>query len=251
MNIFLEGDPALTVSLFGLLMFLGWLLGARFARRAQAQHTLTRFDDAALALFGLLLAFCFSGAAARFDLRKKLVLQEATAIGDFSGTSSLLAEPEHTQFAREVKSYVALRLAFGHMQLDDPQMGALLSRTRATQDRLCALVAQAVRNLNTPTAHEPLIDNMNAFTTAYENRLQSLRDSMPESIVAVLMLFGVFSTFTMGRVAEGTRRGSALAYIVLVALVFWIILDLEKPRRGWLRTSQQPMMELAAHLSGS
>jgi hypothetical protein len=137
------------------------------------------------------------------------------------------------------------------MHFDDAKMPALLSRTRASQDRLCGLVAQTVRNLNTPTAHEPLIDTMNAFTTAYENRLQSLRDSMPESIVAMLMLFGVFSTFTMGRVAEGTRRGSALAYIALVAMVFWIVLDLEMPRRGWLRVSQRPMQELAAHLSGS
>jgi hypothetical protein len=201
-------------------------------------------------LFGLLLAFCFSGAAARYDLRKRLVLNEATAIGDFAGTSSLLAEPEHTQFAREVKGYVALRLTFGQLHLDDAQMPALLSRTRAAQDRICALVAQAVRNLNTPSAHEPLIDNMNEFTTAFENRLQGLRDNIPESIVAMLMLFGVFSTFTMGRVAEGTRRGSALAYIALVALVFWIILDLEMPRRGWLLVSQRPMEELAAHLSG-
>jgi hypothetical protein len=251
MNMFLEYDPALTGSVFGLLMFLGWLIGARMARRAQAQHTLSRFDDAALALFGLLLAFCFSGAASRYDLRKKLVLDEATAIGDFSGACSVLAEPERTQVADELKRYVALRLEFGQLHLDDAQMPALVTRTRASQDRLCALVAQAVRTLNTPSAHTSLINTMNEFTTAYENRLQSLRDSMPESIVAILMLFGVFSTFTMGRVAEGARRGSAFAYIALVGLVFWIVLDLEMPRRGWLRVPEWPMHELASHLSGS
>jgi hypothetical protein len=248
MYIFIKYDAPVTASLFAVLMLAGWLFGARVARRSQGVHALTRFDDAALALFGLLMAFCFSGAASRYDLCQRLVLDEATAIGDFSGTSSVLAEPEHSQLAREIRAYVGLRLVFGRTRMDDPQMPALMARTRGAQDRLGTLATHAVQSLNTPTLHMPLINNLNAVTTAYDNRLQGLRDKLPESIVFILMAFGVFSTFTMGRVADGARRGSAFAYVALVATVFWIILDLEMPSRGWLRASQQPMEELAAHL---
>ncbi|MEY4578307.1 MAG: hypothetical protein RL701_3010 [Pseudomonadota bacterium] len=116
----------------GLLMLAGWWAGARSGGGNAADSELSRFEDGALALFGLLLAFCFSGAAARYDTRKQLVLAEATAIGDFAGTAK--------------------------------------------------------------------------------------------------------------------RLGSAIAYTALVALVFWVTMALEHARRGLLRISQRPMLELAAHL---
>jgi hypothetical protein len=52
----------------------------------------------------------------------------------------------------------------------------------------------------------------------------------------------------MGRLADGTRRGPALAYVALVSLVLWVTLDMENPRRGLLRVSQQPMEEVQANL---
>jgi hypothetical protein len=248
MTLFLRYDAGLTACVFAALMVAGWRLGAYLARRAAAPLSLSRFDDGALALFGLLLAFCFSGSAARYDARKKLVLDEATAIGDFAGTAAVLAEPERGQLLREVHGYIAQRLVFGDMRYDDPNLLSLMARTRASQGRIAALVARAVRTLNTTTVHVALVNNLNAMTTAHDNQLQGLREHIPESIVGMLLAFGVFSTFTMGRLPDNKRPEPAIAYIALVALVFWVTLDLEMPRRGLLRVSQQPMQEVLENL---
>jgi hypothetical protein len=248
MTFFLKYDAALNACFFAVLMVAGWRLGVNIGLRSSKAQAMSRFDDGALALFGLLMAFCFSGSAARYDVRKKLVLNEATAIGDFAGTTAVLAEPERSQLMRELRSYTAERLVFGHMRMDDPGLPALMARTRAAQARIGVLVRQTVRSLNTTTVHVALVNNLNAMTTAHENQLQGLRDHVPESIVAMLLAFGVFSTFTMGRLVDGGRPGPALAYITLVAMVFWVTLDLEMPRRGLLRVSQQPMEEVAAQL---
>jgi hypothetical protein len=248
MPLFIAYDAWVSALCLGLLMLGGWWAGARFGGGNAADTELSRFDDGALALFGLLLAFCFSGAAARYDTRKQLVLAEATAIGDFAGTAALMAEPQRTQLLREVHAYTEQRLSFGKLRLDDPAQPTLERQLRALQNRIGALVAACVQQGNTPSAHEPLIDTFNAMSTALENRAQGLRDHMPESIVCMLFAFAIFSTFTMGRAADGKRLGSAIAYTALVALVFWVTMDLEHPRRGLLRVSQRPMLELAAHL---
>jgi hypothetical protein len=248
MHFLAHQEPITWAFVLALLMALAWKLGARLGRCKSTETELTRFDDGALALFGLLLAFCFSGAATRYEARKSLVLDEATAIGDFAGTVSLLAEPQRALLLRELHVYVAQRIAFGSIRLHDPALPGLLRDSRATQARIAALVAQAVHAGNTQSVHEPLVDTLNALTTAYQNRLQGLRDHMPDAILVMLVVFAVFSSFTMGRAPSGKTAGSALAYAALVALVFGVILDLETPRRGYLRVSQQPMHDLADNL---
>jgi hypothetical protein len=248
MSTVLQYDPAVTATLFAIFMIVAWRIGIRMGQRAKTPEVLSRFDDGGLALFGLVLAFCFAGAANRYESRKLLVLNEATAIGDFAGTIAVLAEPERSQLARELRAYVAQRLTYGHTRFDDPAMTTLMATTRASQTRMGTLVERAIRGANTTSVHTPLINTWNALTTSHENRLNASRDHIPGSVVLMLLVFGFFSTYTMGRLADGTRRGSALAYVALVSLVFWVTMDMETPRRGFLRVSQQPMEEIATQL---
>lgn len=66
-----------------LLLELGRKLGRR--RRGQdgegAGAGLGVVEGAVFTLMGLLVAFTFSGAASRFDLRRQLIVEEANAIG--------------------------------------------------------------------------------------------------------------------------------------------------------------------------
>ena len=248
MRFVLQFDPALTACVFVLLMALAWRIGIRVGQRSEIERVYSRFDDGALALFGLVLAFSFAGAAARYDFRKKLVLSEATALGDFSGTIVMLAEPQRSQLVREVHRYVEERLLYGRLKFEDPKTAPLMADTRSTQGRITALVEQAIRSGNTPSVHTPLVNNLNQFTTAYDNRLQGQMDHIPGTVGLMLVLFGLFSTYTMGRLADGMRGVSALGYMVFVGLVFWVTLDMETPRRGFLHVSQHPMEELQHNL---
>ena len=76
---------------FAVAMFLGMLafaeVGRRIARRRAshdpdgAWHGTGIVDGAIFGLFGLVIAFTFSGAASRLDARRNLIVEEVNAIG--------------------------------------------------------------------------------------------------------------------------------------------------------------------------
>src|SRR5262245_57741494 len=84
-------DPIFVATLFAGGLFLGMLLLVEVGRRIGlrriavdingAREGLGVVDGAVFGLLGLLVAFTFSGAAARFDLRRDLIVQETNAIG--------------------------------------------------------------------------------------------------------------------------------------------------------------------------
>src|SRR5271155_4562494 len=76
-------------------------------------------DGAVFGLMGLLLAFSFSGAEARFEVRRQLIVQETNAIGTAYLRVDLLPEAAQPQIRDDFRAYVDARLAFyKHMNSD-------------------------------------------------------------------------------------------------------------------------------------
>ncbi|AKU99513.1 hypothetical protein AKJ09_06177 [Labilithrix luteola] len=254
MDLFIRLDAWLSAFIFAGLMIVGWFAGslARTPRLAESTPS-TRIEDASLALFGLLLAFCFSGAASRYEARKELLRDDAIAIGELATVGSALEEPDRHELTREIRSYVEQRLTFGPMRLDDPKMAQVIREGQDAQARIWTVVKHVIANKNTPTIHAPLVNAYNGVTAAHDKRLHGVRNQVSGSIVLMLVLFGVFTTFTMGRLHDrheekATSRLRIGAYVSLVALVFAVTIDLEQPRRGLLLVSQAPMAELLTSL---
>lgn len=249
MDFFVIQDAWISALFFALLMFVGWGLGLLMRRWGSEQPTAsTRIEDSSLALFGLLMAFCFSGAAGRFEARKSLLHNDVIAIAEFAGVGSLLEEPERHALLGELQTYVQQRMVFGRTRLEDPAMPQLIKDGQYAQSRMLAIVKQAIARKNTPSAHTPLINAFNGMAEAHDKRLFGVRDQVNPHIVLMLVLFGVFTTFTMGRLQERSGKGSLFrigSYIVLVTMVFFVTVDLEQPRRGLILVSQTPMLELS------
>jgi hypothetical protein len=261
MDLFLRLDSWLSAAIFSALMIVAWWLGDR--RRLMGnpaihggatQKPSTRIEDASLALFGLLLAFCFAGAVSRYEARKQVLLDDAMAIAGLATVNSLLEEPDRSAIDREIRAYVDQRLVFGITPLDAPQMEGLLRDARAAQGRMTSLVSAAITRKNTPSVHPSLVDALNGVMEAADRRLYRVRAHVPGSIVLMLVLFGVFAAYTMGRLQDAPRGEAGgparlMAYAVLVGLVFFVTIDLEQPRRGLLRVSQAPMEDLRSSLA--
>ena len=62
-------------------------------------------------LYGLLLAFSFSGAAGRYDARKQLIVEEANAIGTAYLRVDLLPTETQPAMRAQFRNYVDSRLA--------------------------------------------------------------------------------------------------------------------------------------------
>ena len=70
---------------------------------------------------------------------------------------------------------------------------------------------------------------------------------VPETVILVLMVGAVLTLGVMGYSAGlTTRRGMLSAVVLIVALgtILTLVIDLDRPRDGFLQVSQQPLIDL-------
>src|SRR5678815_2139737 len=105
-------DARISAVILIMVMLIASELGHRMGRLAakRAGNINTRVDDAIQAVFALIVGFSFAGAAAKHDRRVWLMVDEATAIGDFATASSVVAEPERSELRQTIRDYVEVRL---------------------------------------------------------------------------------------------------------------------------------------------
>ncbi|HMO03250.1 MAG TPA: hypothetical protein PKC67_09565 [Kiritimatiellia bacterium] len=104
-----------------LSLFLGMILAPvvcyRLGRRKQQEEdrhaeVSGAVTGAIFALLGLLIAFTFSGAHARFDARRQLIVQEANAIGTTYLRLDLVPASAQPPLREKFKSYATSRAVF-------------------------------------------------------------------------------------------------------------------------------------------
>jgi hypothetical protein len=233
----------LAVALLGAWAIGAWL-GRRLARQ-QREAPSSKFDDAILALLGLLLAFTFSMSLSKHEQRRQMVVSDSNAIGDFSTCVSLLKEPYRSQLHALLRDYVEKHLALADASADRATFERILDELQEMQGRMQALMGQAV-DAGTPVTI-PLVNTFNELTSSHAARLSAIRDRLPPSIVLVLALAAVLAMFQVGKhhAVKGERhRGASLGFIALVCLVVWVTLDLNQPYRGLITVSQDPYRRL-------
>src|SRR5882757_7613493 len=96
--------------LLAVAMLLSWGAGlwmGRLTRNRDNVRATSKFDDASLALLGLLLAFTFSTSIQKHDQRRLMVIADANAIGDFYTCATLLKEPVRSNLQRVIRDYTS------------------------------------------------------------------------------------------------------------------------------------------------
>jgi hypothetical protein len=247
-----EVDAWITALLLAVLMLAAW--GAAWWRgwslsgKKTPETAVGKFNEAVLAMLGLLLAFTFSMSLVKHEQRRQMAVADSNAIGEFYTSASLLKEPVRGELRALVRRYVERRLRvassaneanYEQMVQDFPPMH------RAMQ----LLVAKAV-DAETPVV-EPLVETLNALTSNHAARLAAVRDRLPPSVVLLLLLAAVLSTALLGRqqgVSKEWCLGTTIAFTALVCMVVWVTLDLNQPQSGWITVSQQPLEDLLHNL---
>jgi hypothetical protein len=240
-------DAWLTAAVLAALMLAGWSIGWWHGQRlAQEEHPAAhKFDDAVLALLGLLLAFTFSMSLGKHDQRRLMVVTDSNAIGDFYTCASLVKEPVRGKLQGVIRGYVEHRLAVVRDRLDEGQQEQELRRVQEMHDRMQALVGEAVDG-GTPVV-VPLVNTFNGVTSSHAARLAAGRDRLPESIVGLLFLAAVVAVLLVGRQQGAARERewvATIGFVILVSMAVWVTLDLNQPQRGLITVSQEPLQRL-------
>ena len=77
------------------------------------------------------------------------------------------------------------------------------------------------------------------------------RNHLPDPVLALLLVSVVISSLLLGHSSgQAARRhpGLWLASNVVLALVLYVVLDFDRPRRGMILIDQMPLIELQASL---
>ncbi len=244
-------DPlslTLTLVLFGVL-FAALIVSLEIGRRAgrvafaaidagERPAGLSAVETVAFGLLGLLLAFTFSGAAARLDMRRAQIVDEANAIGTAWLRLDVLPPAAQPKLRDAFRSYTDSRIAlyrtFSQVGLEEAR--AEYARSIGFQSEIWADAVAACREV--PSAAVIVLPAINAMFDIASTRIAATQMHPPLIVYVVLaaiaLVCGFFVGFEMGATPVPSRA-HMLMFAATLSLTFYVILDFEYPRLGIIR----------------
>ena len=97
------------------------------------------------------------------------------------------------------------------------------------------------------------IQSLNEVIDLHNKRLTALENHVPEVILILLFFVAMVSTTLIGYgcgLGEVRNLFVTMVASVLIAAVIFVIIDLDRPRRGLIRVSHERLVELRDSLEG-
>lgn len=253
----LPSVPASAVAVVLLALLLAGIEGGhRLGRRragvtsAAARDHILAVQSATVGLLALLIAFTFSLALQRHDGRSDAVVNEANAIGTAFLRADLLSAPLRDEARRTLAGYVALRVHEAELTLPErSEREAVNARAAAAQQALWDFGVRASRADPASPATLSFALAVNELIDSFGRRNAALDRHVPSLVTALLLATFALTSVVMGYAAGVAEHRPSLATYVLVGLMVvlvFIVLDLDRPRRGVIRVDPRPLVELQA-----
>lgn len=205
---------------------------------------------ATLGLLAFMLAFTFGMAANRREMRRDLLLEEVNSIGTTFLRADLIPEPHRSEVRGLLRRYVDLRLEV----YDRPaRLPAVLKESEKLQGQLWQQ-ATALRDaeLRNPQIASLFVDSLNQTIDLQTKRVTVGRYRIPPVIWAVFCVLTILSTTAVGYHFGQSGQGNLPVHLLLAlsfSIVVFLIADLDRAAEGWLKVSNQPMVELRRQMN--
>lgn len=242
-------DPAIFGGGLALGLFIGILLclafGRWLGRRALARYgaaghpNIGSLETAVFALMGLMIAFTFSGALTRFDVRRAYVVQEANAIGTAYLRIDLLPASVQPKLREAFRDYVDARIATYRKLPDMAAARQELARSEQLQSEIWALSVAAMRLPDSrPGTEVVLMMALNEMFDISSVRVAATQMHPPPVVFAMLIALALAAALLAGYQSSTQRVNDwmhQIGFAVIVAFTVYVILDIEYPRLGLIR----------------
>jgi hypothetical protein len=228
--------------LAGMLLFLE--MGRRLAtqRLKDAKGSaegVTAVDGAVFGLLGLLIAFTFSGASARFDTRRQLIVEETNAIGTAYLRLDLLPAAAQPPLRDSFRRYLDSRLAVYQKLPDIAAAKRELAESNRLQREIWREAVYALRAEDAPPAAAILLlSALNAMIDITTTRTMATQMHPPKVVFVMLVGLALAASLLAGYGMTGSKMRSwfhMLGFALAIATAVYVILDLEYPRLGLIR----------------
>ena len=242
----LWGLFATTIALVFISIECGYRLG-RYRRSHSDQEKeapVGAIVGATLGLLAFMLAFTFGLAAARFEKRRQLVLDESNAIGTTYLRADFLPEPHSTRIRKLLQQYTTVRLEGA---LSDNTEESIATSSELHRD-LWSEATELMSKDDHSIANALFVHSLNQVIDINAERLSfALRNRLPVSVWLALFALAALAMIALGyqEGLAGSRRTLAVLSLALAfSSVLLLIADLDRPQEGLLRVSQRAMIEL-------
>jgi hypothetical protein len=235
--------PFAVAMFVGMLIFLelGRLLGIRnLAKNPQGDPPgIGKMEGSIFGLYSLLLAFTFSGAPARFDAQRHLIVDEANAIGTAYLRLDLLPQESQPELRERFRKYLDSRLEIYRKLPDIEAAKAELAKSGKIQQEIWTKTLAAARLPGAhPYALNLVVPAVNAMIDITAARTLAARLHPPHIIFWLLFLLALVCSLLAGYGMAGRKQRSWMhitAFVVITVITVYVVLEIEYPRMGFVR----------------
>ena len=218
-------------------------------RGAEREAPLSAMTGAHLALLAFIMAFSFNMAAGHYDARKALVLQEANALGTAYLRAGLVPEPMSGEIRRLLREYTAVRASVTERPLSES-----INLSETLQLDMWRQIEKLAPAGAAGELEALLVASINEVIDLHSERASAfMRKRIPKPVWGVLVVLLVASMLGMGYFSSINARRNPLAtsgIAISLSVVMLLIVDLDRPAEGMLRTDQSAIVELDQRLRG-
>lgn len=230
-----------------LAVEIGYRLGTWRFRKAVGEKVepVAAMVASILGLLAFMLAFTFGLAASRFDERRRVVLEEANAIGTTYLRTSLLPESQRVPAADLLRAYTTRRARY----IEEHKVDEALQASAELHPQIWAQATAAAQQDPNSVMTGLYIQSLNETIDLHAKRVfVGLRSRVPPLLWLTLGCLTLLSMGSIGYHAglSATRRSpEMLALIVAFSSVLFLIVDLDRGHEGLMTVNQQAMTDLA------
>jgi len=234
-------------------------IGFRFGRRSHgaavdddAKAHINATQASTLGILALLLAFTFSLSLQRFDTRSDAMVDEANAIGTAYLRAQMLPAPLRDETRALLRDYVDVRVDAGHVSIiRGDEWASLMARAGSLQNALWDGARRAAEANPSPVPSGMFVQATNDLIDSFGRRDAAINRHVPEVVLFLLLGTFLITCAIVGFSAGVVGRRPPLvsfAMVVLIVVLVFVILDLDRPIRGLIVVSEKNLLDLQASM---
>jgi hypothetical protein len=235
-----------------LLAVAGWI-GSSFRKRKHLQDDAVGADaglvlGATLTILGLIIGFTFSMAISRYEQRKNYEEAEANAIGTEYVRADLLPPADAQKVRTLLANYTDQRILF-YTTGEGEQLRRVNAATAQLQTELWSAVAKPATTQQTAVI-ALVLSGMNDVLNSQGYTQAAWWNRIPPSAWTLMFVIGLCCNLLIGYCIRRTGM-EHVVFVVLtlvLAISFFLIADIDSPRRGIIRVVPQNLISLSQSL---
>ncbi len=219
-----------------IIYFFGFKLRRILVKKKLIEESdgLGTIEGVMLSLFAFFLGFTFSMSGSRFDYRRQTIISEANAIGTAIHRADLYPDSTKNKMRTYFKEYINYRIAYFDAGADEEKIKSALAQSNNLAEKIWAIASKLAQDPKYSDATRLMIPALNEMIDDVTTRDAAKNAKVPEPIIWVMLILSLCSSFIVGYSTKAAHLNYivGIIYIVMISMSIYLIIDLDRPRRG-------------------